>query len=106
MEPKPITFAHLVRVMQFNEVSYVASPPAPSGRPYFIGSAKSDSFFPYISGPVQYLDREYADDELVPVKLTNSLAKHLKIDREKFWGDANAVAGLDSASVPMRKPTV
>ena len=91
MEPKPILFSHLVRVMQFNEVSFVPCPPAPSGRPYFIGSAKSDAFFPYISGPVKYLDREYANDELIPVKLSNSLAKHLKIDRDKFWKDADAL---------------
>jgi hypothetical protein len=99
--PKPITFAHLVRIMRFNDISFVPSPPAPSGRPYFIGSSKSEAFFPYISGPVKYLDREYENDELIPVKLSHSLAKHLKIDREMFWRDAEALENATEL-IPVR----
>jgi hypothetical protein len=89
--------------MSFNDVTLVTCPPAPRGSAYFVGSAKSESFFPYVSGPVHYLDREYQDTELIPVKLTNSLAKHLKIDREKFWKDADAVASLSESPIFIRK---
>jgi hypothetical protein len=103
MEPKPITFSLLVKVLQFNEVSFVCSPPAPSGRPYFIGSSKSEAFFPYVSGPVKYLDREYSDVELIPVKLCHSLAKHLKIERDQFWRDAAALENVQ-ASLFVQQP--
>jgi hypothetical protein len=93
MIPRPLSFAHLIKVMEFNSISLVRSPPAPNGCLYFIGSSRADSFFPYSSGPVHYLDRCYGDDELMPVKLINSLAKHLRIDRDQFWQDAEALAG-------------
>lgn len=91
MKPQPLRFLHLVKVFEFNKISLVQSPPAPAGSPYFIGSSKAEAFFPYSSGPVQYLDRDYADEELVPVRLIHSLVKHLKMDRERFWMDAAAL---------------
>ena len=69
-----------------------------------MGSAKAESFFPYNSGPVHYLDCEYADDEMIPVKLANSLAKHLKINREKFWQDVDAVASQVQMPLKLRQP--
>jgi len=55
-------------------------------------------------GPVHYLDRDYEDDEMVPVKLVNSLAKHLKINLEKFWQDADALASLEQMPLKLRQP--
>ncbi len=91
MKPQPIRFAHLVKTLEFNKISLVRSPPAPSRCMYFIGSERADAFFPYQSGPVQYLDREYRNDEMIPVRLIHSLAKHLKLEWDKFWRDADAV---------------
>jgi hypothetical protein len=93
MIPRPLSFAHLVKVMEFNSVALVRSPPAPTGCMYFIGSSRADSFFPYSSGPVHHLDRYYEDGEMIPVRLINSLAKHLGIDRDQLWRDADALAG-------------
>jgi len=91
MTPRPLRFLHVVRVFAFNKVSLIKSPPAPARSMYFIGSSRDDAFFPYGSGPVHYLDREYGDDEMVPVRLIHSLAKHLKLKRETFWADAAAL---------------
>lgn len=91
MTPCPLLFAQLVKVLKFNQVSLVTSPPAPTNMMYFVGSSKNEAFFPYSSGPVHYLDRCYDEQELIPVKLIHSLVKHLKIDRTHFWEDANAL---------------
>jgi hypothetical protein len=102
MNPRPLIFAHLVKVLEFNQVALVQSPPAPAKHPYFVGPNKDAAFFPYSSGPVHYLDRPYADAELLPVKLIHSVIKHLKVDRDQFWKDVAAVA--PGAQVQVKQP--
>ena len=105
MKPQPLRFLHVVRVLEFNKVSIIKSPPAPVGSVYFIGSSKDDAFFPYSSGPVHYLDREYEDQELLPVRLIHSWVKHLKLNRDAFWQDAAALQfTTETAKVHLRRP--
>jgi len=92
MVPHPLSFAQLIKVLAFNQISLVKSPPAPEKHPYFVGPNKAAAFFPYSSGPVQYLDRPYDDSEMLPVKLIHSIVKHMGLERERFWKDVDAVA--------------
>lgn len=103
MNPQPITFSLLVRVFQHNAIDLVVSPPAPTGCMYFVGSQKSEAFFPYSSGPVHYLDRVYDGAELIPVKLAHSLCKHLMVSLDRFWKDADALMAQAELPIPVRK---
>jgi hypothetical protein len=98
MNPRPLSFAHLVKVLEFNQVAFVTSPPAHPKHPYFVGPLKDPAFFPYATGPVKYLDRAYEMTEMLPVRFIHSVIKHLQIDPSKFWKDAEAVA----AQVPAK----